>query len=254
MTDPIPSKAPESSREPSSTNAPDANKPADDAPPAVRFSSAIEEISPSVTAQQHSSSDKPGPSPLHNELGSGDNDNLQVASKSLHGTGLQERRMNTYHFEAFSLPPSRVSRPQFIPPVHGRAAEQRIRGRVGARLHVQPPCRCPEPCIAHCISYFHCTSRADMLVFSSHRRYLLVKMNRPTLLAYTLPAPLASIPPMAVPESPHWLRRPSRPPARVPQTRSRGTSGSLARRAVNHKSRLSLRLRTSHPGLPSAGR
>ena len=35
-------------------------------------------------------------------------DELKAFTKSLQGRPLQERRMNTFQFEAFSLPPSRV--------------------------------------------------------------------------------------------------------------------------------------------------
>lgn len=105
MADLNPSKAQEPSQGPS-PEAPDA-KPRNDAVPAVRFSSAVETISPET--QQQSSAEGPGPSPLQNELAPAGTDNIKTSTKSLHGTGLQERRMNTFQFEAFSLPPSRVS-------------------------------------------------------------------------------------------------------------------------------------------------
>ena len=78
----------------------DDGKPRDDAP-AVRFASAVEEFSPTA---------KPA-KPLaeyddsFNEVSA---DQLKAFTKSLHGRPLQERRMTTYQFEAFSLPPSRV--------------------------------------------------------------------------------------------------------------------------------------------------
>ncbi|KAG6040545.1 hypothetical protein E4U41_000181 [Claviceps citrina] len=54
--------------------------------PAVRFASTTEEIAPVEVAA----------------------DRLKAFTKPLHGRPLQERRLNTYQFEAFSLPPSRV--------------------------------------------------------------------------------------------------------------------------------------------------
>jgi hypothetical protein len=104
MADLNPPKAQEPSQKPS-LEAFDA-KGRNDAVPAVRFSSAVETISPDA---QQPSAERPGPSPLQNEPGPTGTDNLKTSSMSLHGTGLQERRMNTFQFEAFSLPPSRVS-------------------------------------------------------------------------------------------------------------------------------------------------
>lgn len=77
-------------------------KPRDDAP-AVRFSSAIQEISPGAlsTATPTATHDD-----TFNEVTA---DQIKAFTKSLRGLPLQERRMNTYQFEAFSLPPSRVS-------------------------------------------------------------------------------------------------------------------------------------------------
>lgn len=91
--------------EPSQTtaNAPgDVSKPKDDAP-AVRFASSIEEISPSA-AVPATSQDQQDYS--FSEVAA---DELKSFTKSLQGRPLQERRMNTFQFEAFSLPPSRVS-------------------------------------------------------------------------------------------------------------------------------------------------
>ncbi|KHO02128.1 Protein kinase-like domain protein [Metarhizium album ARSEF 1941] len=78
----------------------DDSKPKDDAP-AVRFASLIEEISPSAAP--------PAASQVADysfaEVAA---DELKSFTKSLQGRHLQERRMNTFQFEAFSLPPSRV--------------------------------------------------------------------------------------------------------------------------------------------------
>lgn len=78
------------------------SKPGDDAP-AVRFASAVEEISPGAqglaTAEREESAD------TFTEVAA---DELKAFTKSLHGQPLQERRINTFQFEPFSLPPSRV--------------------------------------------------------------------------------------------------------------------------------------------------
>ncbi|OAQ89930.1 HAL protein kinase [Purpureocillium lilacinum] len=70
--------------------------------PAVRFSSAVEEISPTATATVPQLEQD-------NSITEATADQLRAfATKSLQGKPLQERRMNTFQFEAFSLPPSRV--------------------------------------------------------------------------------------------------------------------------------------------------
>jgi hypothetical protein len=66
-------------------------KSSDDAP-AVRFASSVEEIA----------ADDDG---VHPQVSP---EQLKQFTKALQGTPLQERRMNTYQFEPFSLPPSRV--------------------------------------------------------------------------------------------------------------------------------------------------
>ncbi len=78
--------------------------------PAVRFSSAVQEFSPTEDAPAADESpvavpDAPA-AEYHEEVTP---EQLRAFTKSLHGPLLQERRMNTYQFEAFSLPPSRVS-------------------------------------------------------------------------------------------------------------------------------------------------
>jgi serine/threonine protein kinase len=76
----------------------------------VRFSSAVEEISPTQTAAV-----EPSSSNLEHEDGDQSSpftevtaDQLKAFTKSLHGRPLQELRLNNCQFEAFSLPPSRV--------------------------------------------------------------------------------------------------------------------------------------------------
>ena len=70
--------------------------------PAVRFSSAVEEIAPEPAPLSPGDADL---SPSSNEVAV---EQLKEFTKSLHGRPLQERRMGDFHFEPFSLPPSRV--------------------------------------------------------------------------------------------------------------------------------------------------
>ncbi|KAF5024721.1 hypothetical protein F66182_3205 [Fusarium sp. NRRL 66182] len=76
----------------------------------VRFSSAVQEISPTQTAVVEPSSsnlerdDSNQTSPFTEVTA----DQLKAFTKSLHGRPLQELRLNNCQFEAFSLPPSRV--------------------------------------------------------------------------------------------------------------------------------------------------
>jgi hypothetical protein len=79
----------------------------------VRFSSAVEEISPTQPAAV-----EPSSSSLEQEDGDQSSpftevtaDQLKAFTKSLHGRPLQELRLNNCQFEAFSLPPSRVCPP-----------------------------------------------------------------------------------------------------------------------------------------------
>lgn len=70
--------------------------------PAVRFAVSPEETSPPTLT----SDDKENGDYSISEAAA---DQLKAFTKSLHGRPLQERRMNTFQFEAFSLPASRVS-------------------------------------------------------------------------------------------------------------------------------------------------
>lgn len=74
--------------------------------PAVRFAVATEEISPSDLASDDKQDGDYTFSETETET---ETDQLKAFTKSLHGRPLQARRMNTFQFEAFSLPPSRVS-------------------------------------------------------------------------------------------------------------------------------------------------
>ncbi|KAG6303698.1 hypothetical protein E4U45_002101 [Claviceps purpurea] len=69
--------------------------------PAVRFAVSPEETSPPAPT----SADKEDGDYSISEAAA---DQLKAFTKSLHGRPLQERRMNTFQFEAFSLPASRV--------------------------------------------------------------------------------------------------------------------------------------------------
>lgn len=79
----------------------------------VRFSSAVQEISPTQPTTV-----EPSSSNLEHEDGDQSSpftevtaDQLKAFTKSLHGRPLQELRLNNCQFEAFSLPPSRVCSP-----------------------------------------------------------------------------------------------------------------------------------------------
>ncbi|ATY62850.1 Serine threonine-kinase-like domain [Cordyceps militaris] len=71
--------------------------------PAVRFSSAVQEFSPVQDDTPAAAPD--APAAQSQEVTP---EQLRAFTKSLQGPMLQERRLNTYQFEAFSLPPSRV--------------------------------------------------------------------------------------------------------------------------------------------------
>jgi hypothetical protein len=75
--------------------------------PAVRFSSAIEEIAAGPTPIT------PADDPMAASPDAVSADQLKQFTKSLQGRPLQERRMNTFQFEPFSLPPSRVCSGQY---------------------------------------------------------------------------------------------------------------------------------------------
>lgn len=75
--------------------------------PAVRFSSAVREISPPTDTVPLGNQDG---STSHTEVSS---DDLQTVTKSLASQPLQARRINTYQFEPCSLPASRVCQDTF---------------------------------------------------------------------------------------------------------------------------------------------
>ncbi|CEJ88081.1 hypothetical protein VHEMI04604 [[Torrubiella] hemipterigena] len=95
--------------------------------PAVRFASATQEILPTATTiapPQVTTTDHV--SDTFNEVTA---DQIKAFSKSLHGLPLQERRLNTFQFEAFSLPPSRV-------PSHDESGESsRLHTPISSALH-----------------------------------------------------------------------------------------------------------------------
>ncbi|KAI5463790.1 kinase-like domain-containing protein [Mariannaea sp. PMI_226] len=91
------------------TEAPAAAQKSNDGTPCVRFSASSDEIAPTPSAV--TMVNEPSHEPAQREDSSFTEvaaDQLQAFTKSLHGRTLQELRMNTRHFEAFSLPPSRV--------------------------------------------------------------------------------------------------------------------------------------------------
>ncbi|KAH6607207.1 hal kinase [Trichoderma cornu-damae] len=77
-----------------------------EAPGPVRFSSAVEEIEPLASAELQTTTNASDRFDTFNEVAA---DQIKAFQKSLHGLPLQERRMSTFGFEAFSLPASRVN-------------------------------------------------------------------------------------------------------------------------------------------------
>ncbi|KAK7956780.1 uncharacterized protein PG986_006002 [Apiospora aurea] len=74
-----------------------------DAAPAVRFASKVEEIAPgNLQSSAEPSNDSA------RETSEATPEQIKALSSSLHGVKLQEQRMKGYSFEPFSLPPSRV--------------------------------------------------------------------------------------------------------------------------------------------------
>ncbi|RFN49574.1 hal protein kinase [Fusarium flagelliforme] len=102
------SEAPEPTQKPQQV--PEVKEDAPEDASGVRFSSAVQEISPTqpVTVEPSSSNleqeDRDQSSPFTEVTA----DQLKAFTKSLHGRPLQELRLNNCQFEAFSLPASRV--------------------------------------------------------------------------------------------------------------------------------------------------
>ncbi|KAF3767756.1 Pkinase-domain-containing protein [Cryphonectria parasitica EP155] len=71
--------------------------------PTVRFNSTVQEINP-----QHCLSQSPPSTSQDDRVGEVTPEDLKALSKSLQGNRLQEKRMNIFSFEAYSLPASRV--------------------------------------------------------------------------------------------------------------------------------------------------
>ncbi|ROW14623.1 hypothetical protein VPNG_03181 [Cytospora leucostoma] len=94
------SETPESQAEGVAAAHSNAPQSAGDRYPAVRFNSTVQEIDPQHTLSNSS------PIPEH-DVEEVTPEKIKALSQSLQGTGLQERRMNIYSYEAFSLPPSR---------------------------------------------------------------------------------------------------------------------------------------------------
>lgn len=71
--------------------------------PTVRFKSTVQEIDPkNPMSESHTGKD--------DRVGEVSPEELKALSESLQGHTLQDQRMNHFNFEAYSLPPSRVSR------------------------------------------------------------------------------------------------------------------------------------------------
>lgn len=79
--------------------------------PAVRFASETEQISPSDTMKAAADAEGADSTSTFTEVTA---DQIKAFTKSFQNMPLQERRLNTFQFEAFSLPPSRV---RCIPPL-----------------------------------------------------------------------------------------------------------------------------------------
>ncbi|KAL0944435.1 Serine/threonine-protein kinase oca2 [Colletotrichum truncatum] len=78
--------------------------------PAVRFASSVEEITPAVTTTSPTDTQSPTDDAASGgaSLSEVTPDQLRALSKSLQGAPLQQRRMNVFGFEPYSLPASRV--------------------------------------------------------------------------------------------------------------------------------------------------
>ncbi|OLN88104.1 Serine/threonine-protein kinase oca2 [Colletotrichum chlorophyti] len=76
--------------------------------PAVRFASSVQEITPVVTTTSPTDTQSPTDAATGASLSEVTPDQLKALSKSLQGAPLQQRRMNVFGFEPYSLPASRV--------------------------------------------------------------------------------------------------------------------------------------------------
>ncbi|KAH7160924.1 kinase-like domain-containing protein [Dactylonectria macrodidyma] len=124
--------APEPPQKPADTSSTEDKTSDDDT--GVRFSSTADEIAPTVSAA--TMVNEPSHNPAKRDETSSFTevtaDQLQAFTKSLHGRALQELRMNTYQFEAFSLPPSRV-------PSHEDESSPSTRLTTPTSAHFQSP-------------------------------------------------------------------------------------------------------------------
>ena len=94
---------------PDAQNAPSDNRePRFQPQPAVRFKSVVEEINPAAPSQSYTTSGKDEAPGEDGETGEVTADQIRALSKSLRGCHLQERRMNIFSYQPFSLPASRV--------------------------------------------------------------------------------------------------------------------------------------------------
>lgn len=73
--------------------------------PAVRFASETQQITSSDTMKAATDAENADPNSSSREVTA---EEIKAFTKSFQNMPLQERRLNTFQFEAFSLPPSRV--------------------------------------------------------------------------------------------------------------------------------------------------
>ncbi|GKT47259.1 serine/threonine-protein kinase PAK 5 [Colletotrichum spaethianum] len=92
---------------PDNTNVDKDKMPPQDAP-AVRFASSVQEITPTVTTTSPTDTQSPTDAATGASLAEVTPEDLRALSKSLQGAPLQQRRMNVFGFEPYSLPASRV--------------------------------------------------------------------------------------------------------------------------------------------------
>lgn len=79
--------------------------------PAVRFASSVQEITPTVTTTSPTDTQSPTDAATGASLPEVTPEELRALSKSLQSAPLQQRRMNVFGFEPYSLPASRVRYP-----------------------------------------------------------------------------------------------------------------------------------------------
>ncbi|WQF80331.1 Putative serine/threonine-protein kinase, active [Colletotrichum destructivum] len=102
------SQVPEISRTASDNTNVDKDKMSPQDAPAVRFASSVQEITPTVTTTSPTDTQSPTDAATGASLPEVTPEELRALSKSLQSAPLQQRRMNVFGFEPYSLPASRV--------------------------------------------------------------------------------------------------------------------------------------------------